>query len=287
MIKKNLLIPFLMLSILTAATTMSGCAASTQVPGEIAASTEAEEFQTPTVSDHAATDQAAGAGTESSSLSGTDDMAAGLEIGTVVTENTLGNIDGCDYELWKDKGNTTMTLSGGGTYDCDWSDINSALFRIGKKFDCTKTYEQLSPMTLDYAADFWPNGNAYLCVYGWTKDPLIENYIVESWGTWRPPGATPKGTITVDGAEYDVYETTRENQPSIVGTTTFEQYWSVRKKKQTEGTVTISDHFKEWEKLGMKAGNLYEAAFTVEGYQSSGHAAVTRNDLTFADPDAE
>ncbi len=199
--------------------------------------------------------------------------------GTTITENELGQIDTSDYELWKDTGDTSMTLKGEGLFTCEWKDINSALFRIGKKFDCTQTWDELAPISLDYGADFHPAGNAYLCVYGWTKDPLIEYYIVESWGTWRPPGATPKGTITVDGAEYDVYETTRENQPSIDGTQTFQQYWSVRKQKSTEGTVTVSDHFKAWEDLGMKAGNLYETAFTVEGYQSRGSADIYKNEL--------
>ena len=30
---------------------------------------------------------------------------------------------------------TEMLLQGGGTFRCDWKDINNALFRIGRKFD--------------------------------------------------------------------------------------------------------------------------------------------------------
>lgn len=199
---------------------------------------------------------------------------------TVITGNTIGSEDGYDYELWKDSGNTTMTLTGGGTFSCEWSDINNALFRKGKKFDSTQTHEELGGISVEYEVDYNPNGNSYLCVYGWTKDPLIEYYIVDSWGSWRPPGADSKGTITVDGGTYDVYVTTRENQPSIIGNTTFQQYWSVRQDKRTSGTISVSEHFEAWEKMGMTMGKMYETALCVEGYQSSGSATVKKFDIS-------
>lgn len=117
-------------------------------------------------------------------------------------------------------------------------------------------------------------------MYGWSRNPLVEYYIVDSWGTWRPPGASSKGQITVDGGTYDVYETTRYNQPSIDGNTTFKQYWSVRTSKRTSGTISVTEHFKKWESLGMPMGKLYEVALNVEGYQSSGYADVYKNNLT-------
>lgn len=109
---------------------------------------------------------------------------------------------------------------------------------------------------------------------------MVEYYIVESWGTWRPPGGTAKGQIYVDGGTYDIYETTRYNQPSIDGNTTFKQYWSVRTSKRTSGTISVTEHFKAWEKHGMYLGNLYEAALNVEGYESSGWANVYKNNMT-------
>ncbi len=199
---------------------------------------------------------------------------------TVLTDSKTGVEDGYNYELWKDSGNTTMTLTGNGTFTCEWNNINNCLFRTGKKFDCTQTYQEIGNITIDYEVDYHPNGNSYLCVYGWTRDPLVEYYIVESWGSWRPPGADSIGVITVDGGTYDVYKTTRVNQPSIDGNTTFEQYWSVRTDKRTSGTINVTQHFVEWEKLGLPMGKLYEAALNVEGYQSSGSASVLKNELT-------
>ncbi len=205
---------------------------------------------------------------------------ADVQAAQTIYDNATGTQDGYSYELWKDYGTTSMTLNSGGTFSCQWSNIGNALFRKGIKFDCTKTYEELGNISVNYGCNYQPNGNSYLCVYGWSKDPLVEYYIVDSWGSWRPPGATSKGTITVDGGTYDVYETTRVNQPSIEGTATFQQYWSVRTSQRTSGTISVTEHFKAWENLGMDLGKLYETALTVEGYQSSGSADVYQNTIT-------
>jgi hypothetical protein len=203
-----------------------------------------------------------------------------VQAATTITSNDTGTQDGYDYSLWKDYGNTSMTLNNGGNFSCSWDNIGNALFRKGKTFNSTQSYQSYGNISLTYGVDYQPSGNSYLCVYGWTTDPLVEYYIVESWGSWRPPGATSKGTITVDGGTYDVYETTRVNQPSIQGDTTFQQYWSVRTSKRTSGTISVSKHFEAWEAMGMDMGNLYEVALNVEGYQSSGTANVYSNTLT-------
>ena len=51
-------------------------------------------------------------------------------------------------------------------------------------------------------------------------------------------------------------------------------------KKKTSGTISVSEHFKAWTSKGMKLGLMYEAALTIEGYQSSGSATVNQNDIT-------
>lgn len=207
-------------------------------------------------------------------------VTVNVKADTTITSNQMGNNDGYNYSLWKDSGNTSMTLKSGGTFSCEWSDIGNALFRKGKTFDETKTHQQLGYISVDYDCNYQPSGNSYMCVYGWTTSPLVEYYIVESWGTWRPPGAVSKGTITVDGGTYDIYETTRTNQPSIKGTKTFQQYWSVRTTKRTSGSISVTQHFNEWEKLGLKMGKMYEVALTVEGYKSSGKADVISNKIS-------
>jgi endo-1,4-beta-xylanase len=207
-------------------------------------------------------------------------LTVSIHTQNVLYDNKTGQIDGYSYELWKDTGQTQMTLLGGGKFSCQWSSINNALFRIGKKWDCTKTWQQLGAITVAYNVDYRPNGNSYMCVYGWTRNPLIEYYIVDSWGSWRPPGAPSSGTINVDGGTYDIYTTDRINQPSIDGTATFKQFWSVRQQKKTQGVISVNKHFEAWTQKGMRLGLMYEASLTIEGYQSSGSATVNQNDIT-------
>jgi endo-1,4-beta-xylanase len=136
--------------------------------------------------------------------------------------------------------------------------------------------------TIRYSGNYQPNGNSYLAVYGWTRNPLIEYYIVESYGSYNPSSAaTSRGSVYCDGANYNILQTTRYSQPSIDGTQTFQQFWSVRSPKKNpggyiSGTVTTSCHFNAWRSKNMNLGNSWNYQIVAtEGYQSSGTSTIT------------
>jgi endo-1,4-beta-xylanase len=51
---------------------------------------------------------------------------------------------------------------------------------------------------------------------------------VENFGTYDPStGVTQKGSVTSDGSTYKIFQLQRTNEPSITGTATFQQYYSM------------------------------------------------------------
>lgn len=207
-------------------------------------------------------------------------LVAGLAVASVtqlqaqtITSNQTGTNNGYFYSYWKDTGTVSMTLGSGGNYSVNWN-LGSGNFVGGKGWRTGS-----SSRKVNYNAGVWaPSGNAYLTLYGWTRNPLIEYYVVDSWGSWRPPGGTAQGSVTTDGGTYDLYRTQRVNQPSIEGTKTFYQYWSVRRTKRGTGnnvSITFSNHVNAWSSKGWNLGTHDYQIMATEGFQSSGRSNLT------------
>jgi endo-1,4-beta-xylanase len=225
------------------------------------------------------------------------------------TSNSGGNRQLDDslygYEMWTAGGKNNKLIwygpnqGGGAAFRAEWNNPNDFLGRIGYFWGgIGELFSQYKNMYADFnytRSGLNTAGNySYIGIYGWAKNPsasnvnerLIEYYIVEDWfgNQWQsdtsPMGTgTTQGSVvgdyTLDGSIYQVHKSLRTNAPSIEGTKTFTQYFSIRQTLRKSGTISITEHFKEWEKKGMKLGNLYEAKFLVEAGGGTGWLEFT------------
>lgn len=238
------------------------------------------------------------------------------------TTSTIRNCNGIDYELWNqnNSGTVNMQITGGsedpngGTFEATWNGTENILFRAGKKWGSSSntTATSIGNITLEFEATWNSSDNVkMLGVYGWAYYPSgseptqtengqntnfsnqIEYYIIQDRGSYNPASggtnAKKYGEATIDGIAYEFWVADRIGQPMLTGNGNFKQYFSVPKSTSSHrqsGKITISKHFDEWDKAGMKMMDcpLYEVAMKVESYtgspNGSGSAAVTKNLLT-------
>jgi endo-1,4-beta-xylanase len=195
-----------------------------------------------------------------------------------LTSNSTGTNNGFYYSFWKDSGSASMTLHSGGRYASQWTN-NTNNWVGGKGWNPGS-----SSKVVNYSGYYGVSNsqNSYLALYGWTRSPLIEYYVIESYGSYNPAscsGGTDYGSFTSDGATYNVRRCLRTQQPSIDGTQTFYQYFSVRNPKKgfgnISGTITFANHANFWASKGLNLGNHNYMVLATEGYQSNGSSDLT------------
>jgi len=201
------------------------------------------------------------------------------------SSNSTGNVGSLSYSIWSSGGGGCITTYGAGAaYKATWNNSGDFLAGCGFQWNETQTYDQYGTVSADYAYTKSGSGGgwSYIGIYGWSNNPLIEFYIVDDWFGSGPPtgGGTMKGSFTVDGATYKVYQHQQNNQPSIHGTTTFQQYFSVRQTARQCGHISLTEHFKEWASLGMPLGKMASARLLTEAGGGSGSIDYSSANMT-------
>jgi glycosyl hydrolase family 11 len=202
--------------------------------------------------------------------------------------NASGRVDGQSWFMWYSGSGGCITPYDAAGFKATWNNSGDFLARMGLQFDETKTFDQYGTIGADLAFSKTGTGGGYsfIGIYGWSNDPLVEYYIVENSygnGPATPYATTQRGTFTVDGATYRIYTGTKTNQPSIHGNANFQQVFSVRQSPRECGHVSISEHFKQWQGMGIQLGKMYEARVLVEAGGGSGSIDFTSAYVTTSD----
>ncbi|KAM0716423.1 hypothetical protein Q7P37_007868 [Cladosporium fusiforme] len=160
-----------------------------------------------------------------------------------------------------------------GMFSVDWNN------RPGGNFVVGRGYQPAREMLVNYTGTFRTSGAAYLALYGWTDNPLVEYYVIEAMGNHNPSdniSSTQYGCLQSDGGTYEIWQKKRTNAPSIKGDhTDFEQFWSVRTSMHVGGTINTGNHFRAWEAAGLKLGTQLYMDIVIEGQRGAGNATLT------------
>jgi endo-1,4-beta-xylanase len=221
---------------------------------------------------------AATGGSTSTSTSTVDCNAAMPNGGQLHSGNSAGGAGNLAWQIWSNQGSGTLTtFANTPAFSVSWGGSGDFLGRLGYEWgNSGKPYDQYGTITAQFTFKKSGSGGgySYIGIYGWSANPCVEWYIVEdSFGTmpFAPYNATIKGTVSIDGESYQLYSNAMNGTGgSRCNVSTWVQFWSVRQKARQCGTVTISDHFREWKGAGMELGSLLEAKILVETGGGSG-----------------
>jgi hypothetical protein len=181
-----------------------------------------------------------------------------------------------EYELWSNSysGSACITTYSVPAFSAKWSNNNDFLARLGIGWG-GKSIATLGTVTADFAVKKSGDsgGYSYIGVYGWAKSPCTEYYIIDDSMKsmpFTPWNMQQKGSATIDGEVYKFYSGQFGGTGGSQCGTPFTQNWSIRQKGRSCGTITVSQHFEEWKKVGMGIDSILEAKVLVESGGGTG-----------------
>jgi hypothetical protein len=180
------------------------------------------------------------------------------------------------FELWSNSYSSSACITYYSTpsFSAKWSNNSDFLARVGLEWG-GKTIASLGTITADFTVKKSGDagGYSYIGIYGWATQPCTEFYIIDDSMKsmpFTPYNMAQKGSATIDGEVYKFYSGQFPGTGGSRCTTPFQQNWSVRQKGRSCGTISISQHFAEWAKVGMAMDNILEAKVLVESGGGTG-----------------
>ena len=187
-----------------------------------------------------------------------------------------GKAGSLSFELWSNSYNSNACITTYTTpaFSAKWSNNSDYLARVGLEWG-GKSIATLGTITADFTVKKSGDsgGYSYIGIYGWATSPCTEYYIIDDSMKampFSPWNMTQKGSATIDGEVYKFYSGSSGGTGGSRCSTPFTQNWSVRQKARSCGTITISQHFAEWKKVGMSLDNILEAKVLVEAGGGTG-----------------
>jgi len=191
--------------------------------------------------------------------------------------NKKGNVGPVDYELWANGGNNSATFYTDGSFTCGFTNTTDYLCRAGINISPAKLPSEVGHIKAEFKVEKTSFENvqySYIGVYGWTLESgisrVFEYYIVDDVLVPIPDDFANEliGDFIIDDAEYTVYR-------NIKGMLT--QYFSVRKEPRSCGTIDVTAHFEQWEKVGFEMGKISEVKVLGEAGNDFGNVYGSLN----------
>jgi hypothetical protein len=203
--------------------------------------------------------------------------------GKIVFQQSFGpsNDKNYHYSFWKECGDVHIVLNKKGKYSSEWNDVECNWVG-GKGWYGNDKITNIESVEYQAKFNIKKDKGVYFGIYGWTTDPLIEYYIIESHGSHNPLNCKDGknfGKYKSNEEIYEVVKCRRENKPAIGGgLNSFDQYFSVRSPKKElkdiDGIIKIKDHFNYWESKGLKLGKHYYMILATESWDGVGTSEV-------------
>ncbi len=186
--------------------------------------------------------------------------------GYVSDNRTDGNNRGYFWTIYKEGGWGRLTFP----YANQYAGNFQIEYNNNKDIVGGKGWRTGNGRTINYNIGLLQGSYNFVGVYGWTRTPLVEYYVVERGNI---PGQNLNRNFRANGKNYQFKRQLRQNAPSILGTKTFYQFIS-----QTGGApvgrnqqVSMQTHINHWNQHGglrPQWGNLRNFDYQVFGIES-------------------